>query len=334
MTPVLERVDVERTSASSVRVSWRFAGADAAVDVGHGASPEAIDHAHVATVPAGVSALDLQVDGNEPVFVSLTVHGHAVARVAGERALSFEGLQNFRDLGGYPAGGGHVRWGRLFRADSLHKLTPADHERITALGLRVVYDLRGDKERTTHPNPLENVNLAVVGRPLPVDGDVADETERTRAELTATGDGERVLRDLYVGMLEHSPHHFARFFQGVLAPGGLPAVFHCHAGKDRTGVVAALVMLAVGVSEADVLDDYELTRRYRTLDNQQDSYANMIELGMSPEAAAGILGTPRWAMADMLTALHDVHGGIEAYLTGPVGLSPANLDRLRALLVG
>lgn len=331
MSPALTHLAVDRTAPDDLVVSWTSTE-DVLLDVGHGPSPDAIDHVHVATVPAGVGSCTLPGVGPGPVFVSVAAHGHAVARIAGERAIAFEGLQNFRDLGGYPARDGHVRWGRLFRADSLHKLTPADHDTIARLGLRVVYDLRGDKERTTHPNPLDNVNLPVVGRPVLPEG--VDEITRTGAALVEIGDGERVLRDLYVGMLDHSAHHFARFFRGILGTDGLPAVFHCHAGKDRTGVVAALVLLAIGVSEDDVLDDYELTRRYRTFENQQDSYANMIEMGMSPEAAAGVLATPRWAMADMLAALDGSHGGIVAYLTGPVGLTPADLDRLHELLVG
>lgn len=331
MSPLLTRVDVERTSPTTIRVAWTLDGGAAAVDVAHGPTPEVIDHEHAATVAAGTTSVELPGAGPGPLFVSVTVHGHAVARVAGERLVPFEGLHNLRDLGGYAAADGHVRWGRLFRADSLHKLTAGDHERFARLGLRVVYDLRGPRELESHPNPVANLNLPVVGSVPAEEGTEEERRERERAAFEAGG--EKLLRDLYVGMLEHSPHLFARFFRGVLAEDGLPALFHCHAGKDRTGVVAALVLLAVGVSDDDVLDDYELTRRYRTLENQQDSYASMIERGVSPEAAAGVLSTPRWAMADMVTALHEVHGGIAAYLTGPVGLAPADLDRLRALLV-
>lgn len=334
MIPLLSHVQVERLGADRLHVRWTTVGGDVEVEVAHGPAPESIDHEHVARVPAGTTECEVGGTGPNPWFVSLTVPGHAVARVAGERLVVFEGLQNFRDLGGYAAADGHVRWGQLFRADSLHKLTPGDHRTIERLGLRVVFDLRGDRERESHPNPLDSIQLAVVGRAVPADvPDDAAARERERADFAASGDGERVLRDLYVGMLVHSPHLFGRLFRGLVAPDGLPAVFHCHAGKDRTGVVGALVLLAVGVSEADVLDDYELTRRYRTLENQQDSYANMLEMGMSPEAAAGVLSTPRWAMEDALESLRADHGGIERYLTGPVSLTPADLAALRTRLV-
>ena len=126
---------------------------------------------------------------------------------------------------------------------------------------------------------------------------------------------------------------FGALLTSFASEGGLPAVFHCHAGKDRTGIVAALVLLAVGVDRETVLDDYELTRRYRTFENQQDSYANMIKLGMSPEAAAGVLSTPRWAMQEALDAIDDTYGGIERYLLSYTSLSNGALDALRAALV-
>ena len=120
---------------------------------------------------------------------------------------------------------------------------------------------------------------------------------------------------------------------GFAQPDHLPAVFHCHAGKDRTGVVAALLLSVAGVDRGDILDDYELTRRYRTLDHQQDSLANLLEAGMSPEAAAGVLAAPRWAMEGALDAIANRYGGIESYLVDVAGMTRRTLDELRAVLV-
>jgi protein-tyrosine phosphatase len=99
-------------------------------------------------------------------------------------------------------------------------------------------------------------------------------------------------------------------------------------------VAAALVLLGVGVARDDVLDDYELTRRYRASANQGDTMANMLELGMSPEAAAGVLSTPRWAMAEALDVLETTYGGIDTYLRRTVGLTDGEVARLRSTLVG
>ncbi len=329
MQPWVESVEIESVGSGSVEVRWTFLDEHppCAVDIAYGPRPDTVDHEHVCTADEFARAYTLTGLGPGPHYVSVSPHGTGPAVVAGERLVRLDGLQNFRDLGGYRvASGRHTRWGRLFRADSLHKLTDADRVTLARLGLRVVADLRSDKERVLHPNPLEAIQYEIVGRPR------RDENEETPLDF-ATVDGEMVLPDIYVGSLVHSAHLFGALLASFASADGLPAVFHCHAGKDRTGIVAALVLLAVGVDREQVLDDYELTRRYRTFENQQDSYANMIELGMSAEAAAGVLSTPRWAMQDALDALDDVHGGVERYLTGPAGMSGRQLEALRDALL-
>jgi protein-tyrosine phosphatase len=149
----------------------------------------------------------------------------------------------------------------------------------------------------------------------------------------SAADGERILRDMYVGILEHSAANVAAVLRRLVDPEEVPAVFHCHGGKDRTGVVAAVLLLALGVDRETVLDDYEATRRYRRPEHQQDSLATLLANGVSPEAAAGVLGTPRWAMAAAVDALDEVYGGVERYLLDVAGLTPSELAALRDGLV-
>jgi protein-tyrosine phosphatase len=303
------------------------------VDMAVGPTPESIDHRHAESVPAGRTETRVPVPGPGRHYVSVSPAGGGSAVVAAERRLPFEGVTNFRDLGGYPvAGGGRTRWGRVFRADALHHLTAGDLVAFERLGMRVVYDLRGDAERELHPNPVGSVSLPVVGR-QPVS--YAEPGEGLSGEpLERHEDGVRFLRTLYLGMLEHSAPVFGRLLGGLVGPDGLPAVFHCTGGKDRTGLSAALLLLALGVDEPTVLDDYVLTGRFRTIEHQGTSLANLLAAGMAPEAAAGVLSTPRSAMADALAALRTVHGGVEAYLTGPGGLDRETLAQLRRDLVG
>jgi len=312
-----------------VIVEWNIDGTGAAVDIAAGPTPDIEDHIHVLTVGADASTARLDGLGSGRSYISIRVRGSGQVVVTAERRLAFEGVQNFRDLGGYRTDdGGHTAWGQVFRADSLHKLTPSDLVAFERMGVKVVYDLRGDEERATHPNPIDSIQLAVIGQPR--DGErraIDSDTFR------AAADGERVLRDVYLGMLTHSARLFGQLITGLVDPDNRPAVFHCHAGKDRTGVAAALLLLGLGVDRETILDDYELTRRYRTLDHQQDSLANLLAIGMSPEAAVGVLATPRWAMRETLDALDRDFGGIEAYLTGPAGMTASSLVELRNSLV-
>jgi protein-tyrosine phosphatase len=111
-------------------------------------------------------------------------------------------------------------------------------------------------------------------------------------------------------------------------------VFHCHAGKDRTGVVAALLLEALGVDREAVLDDYELTSRYRSRAQQDPTFRRLVEqFAMAPAAAAGVLNTPRWAMEEALDHLDREHGGIDQYLTGPAKMRPSDVEALRTRLL-
>jgi protein-tyrosine phosphatase len=206
----------------------------------------------------------------------------------------------------------------------LHKLTEADLKAFDALGVRTVFDLRGDAERAEFPGPFDSIHLPILGRPEDAEPLAPD------PELTVEG-GERMLRDLYVGALTHSAAKFGVLLTALADPARLPVVFHCHGGKDRTGISAAILLLALGVDRETVLDDYELTRRFRTTEHQQDSLAKMLAAGVAPEAAAGVLGAPRWAMAEAIDAIDATYGGIYAYLTTVVGMRPETLEQLRAV---
>src|SRR5580700_9271475 len=167
MGSVIE-VAVDRQQAGELSVSWDLDGEDAAVDVAVGPTPESVDHDHALTVPAGQRSARLTDLGPGRHYISVSPHDGGAALVAAERRLPFEGVLNFRDLGGYRTnGGGRTRWGKVFRADSLHGLTPSDHALLEGLGLRVIYDLRTDRERQQRPNAVQEADdLRSVWLPL------------------------------------------------------------------------------------------------------------------------------------------------------------------------
>jgi protein-tyrosine phosphatase len=157
-------VEVEG-NGDALLVNWSLAGADVGVDIGVGRSPDAIDHRHTLTVAAGPRSARIDGLGSGRHYVSVAPHGGGGAIVVAERRLPFEGVTNFRDLGGYPtADGRRTRWGRVFRSDALHRLTPEDRRRYESLRLHAVFDLRGDLERERYPNPFPSVQFAVVGQ--------------------------------------------------------------------------------------------------------------------------------------------------------------------------
>ena len=330
MESAVADVEVDTQADGSLLVRWAIEGEPVAVDVATGPTPDHVDHRHQTTVIAGEQSVRLGPLGPGRHFVSVAPLGRGPAVVAADRRVPFEGITNFRDLGGYATSdGGRTRWGLVFRADALHGLSPDDLRLYEALGLRTVFDLRRDIEREERPNPIPSRALTVIGRPA--DGD--ESTSMPTSSWTTATDGEQILHELYVGLIEHAAVQIGELFRGLVDVDGLPAVFHCHAGKDRTGVVAALLLDALGVERELILDYYELTARYRLRTHQERTYERLLESGISPEAAAGVLTAPRWAMEHALDELDRRYGSIEAYLTGPAGLQPEDIETLRLRLV-
>jgi protein-tyrosine phosphatase len=329
MDSVVAEVAVHRDRAGGLSVSWEVDGEDTAVDVAVGPTPDSIDHDRALTAPAGQRSARLTDLAPGRHYVSVSPHDGGPAMVAAERRLPFEGALNFRDLGGYRTTGGRTRWGRVFRADSLHSLSPSDHALFARLGLRVIYDLRTDRERQERPNALPAAeDLRSVWLPLIASSelDAAAITERLR-------DGEQFLLEVYQGMVRNSAHVFGELLVGLTDPAGLPAVFHCAAGKDRTGVTAAILLSVLGVNDDDVLDDYELTSRHRNEHQRKEVMSALQQRGLAPEIAAGVIKTPRWVMATVLDEIRTTYGSVEEYLVGPVGMSARALGELRRLLV-
>jgi protein-tyrosine phosphatase len=303
-------------------IRWELEGQPVDVDVALGTSPDHQHHRHEATVPAGVTLFQVPRVLNGRLFVSVAPHRGGPAVVAAERRIPFVTVTNFRDLGGYRADRGRrIRWGRVFRSDALHGMTERDHAMYNGLGVRAVYDLRGDVEVAERPNPMPSRHLALLSRPATSDA-------RVDFAGTTSADGERVLASIYVGHIDHAAATIGALFSGLAEPEGLPAVFHCHAGKDRTGIVAALLLEALGVERETILDDYELTARYRLRAQQDQSFERLIKIGLAPEAAAGVLTAPRWAMASALAHLDREYGNIRLYLTGPAGMNESDLRHL------
>jgi protein-tyrosine phosphatase len=311
----------------SLTVRWQLEGEPVAVNVSIGTSPDHTSHTQQATVPAGETSIPVMRPSGGRLYVSVASREGGPAVVAAERRISFDAVSNFRDLGGYRIRSGRrVQWGRVFRSDALHGMTEGDLRVYHELGLRAVYDLRGDVEVAEQRNPVPSRSLPILTRPTT---DVAP----LGFDGTTSADGEQVLADIYIRSLDHSAPRIGELFSALTEPDGLPAVFHCHARKDRTGLVAALLLEALAVDRESILDDYELTARYRLRTQQDQTFERLLKAGLAPEVAAGVLTTPRWAMTAALAHLDRECGNIEGYLTGPAAMTRPDLRRLADALL-
>ena len=254
-----------------------------------------------------------------------------------ERLIQLEGALNFRDLGGYRGADGRtVRWGRVFRSDALHELTEADFETLRGLGLRAVYDLRRPIERERQPTALPDeqghriVHLVVGDNP---EGD----DQREIIDLILSGElpeaDDAFMIDLYVKMLDSGAPAFGRLLTHLTDDDGLPALFHCAAGKDRTGIAAALLLSVLGVDEETVLDDYELSTFYRSNQRIEALRPVLDAAGVDVERVRPFLSARRPVLQDALRHIDDQYGGVLPYLLGPATMTEETLERLRDLLL-
>jgi protein-tyrosine phosphatase len=243
------------------------------------------------------------------------------------RRVGLEGPVNFRDLGGYPAAGERrVRWGRLYRSDSLHQITTADAPRLLELGVRTAVDFRAADE-------IERVGIGVLG-----DLSVEHVHCPTFDRLHSDEPGPRTFpastaADFYVYMLERGGGSYVAALRALAAPGALPAVFYCAAGKDRTGVFAALVLGLLGVPDDEVIGDYALTgevleriRELRVARQRPDDEARYRDL--PPD----LLYAHPHVMEATLAHVRARWGSWEGYAAAG-GVEPVVLERLRAELL-
>ncbi|WP_187977842.1 tyrosine-protein phosphatase [Mycetocola sp. JXN-3] len=237
-------------------------------------------------------------------------------------ALLVPGTVNFRDLGGYPVPGGRTRSGVIYRSDALHNLGEAGRAALTERGIHSIIDLRDEPERAAMPDDVEGLGFQ----------DLHHAVFEGSVDAAATpGLG---LGDLYRAILFRHTDVVRAVLTELVEPATTPAIIHCTAGKDRTGVLSALVLLTVGADREDVLDDYEATQA-----NLAGAWAeHMTEMARSQgiEVTPQLLGimteSPRDVLASVLVDLYAVPGGLEGYLDS-AGVGPEIRERLRALLI-
>lgn len=232
--------------------------------------------------------------------------------VAAERLIEMDGVRNFRDIGGYPTtDGGQTRWGQVFRSGRLDETSDDDLDRIRGLGIDVVFDLRTQMEVDQNPNRLP-AEVDYVQMPMSsqvavqkglldriLDGDVSSYTKADMAEG-------------YGRMIEHFPEYLSTMV-GAVAD-GRKVLFHCTAGKDRTGITAMTLLVNAGVADPHVLDDYEISAQYQPEGRVEFFSDEIVKAGLDPTAydLAAMLGSPRPVMRMTLEAIRqrfdDHHG--------------------------
>lgn len=257
------------------------------------------------------------------LFAALGAHTASAQVNDTLRAVPVKGAVNFRDLGGYTTKQGtHVKWGKVFRSGEISKLTDQDLAVLQQKHIDHVVDFRSDDEvskaKDRLPAGADYIQLAA--------GSEALESFISQLPTLSTGDS---LMISFYSKTSHLKAKYKPFFEDLLTmPDSSALLFHCTAGKDRTGVGAALLLHALGVPDSTIMSDYLLTNAYRKVENEK-MVKGMMMAGIKEQVARDLAGVKKEYLDAANQAIVKQYGSMDKFLSGEIGLTSADIKKLR-----
>lgn len=261
-------------------------------------------------------------------------------RVA-NRLLPLEGGRNFRDLGGYETlDGQRVKWGEVYRSGVMHDLTEADYDYLSDLGIKVVCDLRTAQERNVEPTEWSAGAADYLFFPDPAGDEPASFISVFQSPDVSPEKVRQAMAEGYSQMAKQQVPAYREMFSR-LATGEAPLAFNCSAGKDRTGIGAALILTALGVPEETVIADYALSEIYvdymaefvgsgETIP-QDSPYAFLTQL--PPDVVAPLMRSDPYYLETALADLKSEYGSVLGFIQAELDMTDDMLKDLRAALL-
>lgn len=309
------------------------------VDVYLASSPDGADARLISDDDTdGVHMEPRSDDQSRAYFLLRTEDG--TETVTALRLLPLEGGRNFRDLGGYETEDGQsVRWGKVYRSGVMTGLTANDYRYLSGLGISVICDFRATSEREEEPTDWQAGEIDYIAWDYEMDAS---------AFMSAFADGEMSAersRQAFMGFYRQTPYVFADRYAEMfdrLAAGELPLAFNCSAGKDRTGVAAALLLSLLGVDRETIVADYALSDDFVDYMAEMASHqATEIDPSdpmyaftqLPPEVIAPFMASDPDYIRAMFDQIETDHGDVATYLREVVGVTDAEREAIRSALL-
>ena len=331
VTPHITAACEEDSASNSIIMKWETRPAiEGEVKVFASTDPDHIrENRPVATAP--IANQWMTIANNQPSqrhYYTLLFNDRYRVRVA-SRTVNVPGVQNFRDLGGYPVYAQHkrIRWGMLYRSARIDLSQPATRDKLNHLGIRTVIDLHTPSESPLPAGTLPG-QPRVVHIPIPVDclTDILADIDQQRIQPDTIG---RIVERINRHIVAANAPAFRQMFDILLDKENYPAVIQCSTGKGRTGIASALVLSALDVNDDDIMTDYRLSRF-----NIPTAISYVYELPVRSQEALITLFSAR---ENFLNAAKDeierTYGSVDEYLTKAVGLQKDELKDLRKILL-
>lgn len=243
-----------------------------------------------------------------------------------QRQVKLQGTINFRDIGGYQTSNGkHVKWGRIYRSAALDKLTGDDLKKLQSMALAYDLDFRGPHEVDIAP---DRIPANVIRISLPAGSENVGDSNYMKNMLNQA-DKDSSLIKFYSDLSPFTARYKPVFHQLLLLSKDSSLVFHCSAGKDRTGIAAALILYALGVSEKTIMEDYVATNYYRKSVNEAAIAVMKSQYGMTDATAKSMMAAKEGYLNATFASIKNKYGNIENYLEKEMGLDKRSLQKLR-----
>jgi protein-tyrosine phosphatase len=262
------------------------------------------------------------------VIVLLALTGNLFAQVAdsAKRHVVLQGAANFRDLGGYAtADGHHVKWGKVYRSADISRLTASDLAQLKDRKIDFDVDLRGTQESAQAPdkmNPGTDYILCPAGS--------ENLNDWMKSIATVKGNGGDSLMVAYYSNTAPLADRYKPFFAKLLAlPNDESLMFHCTAGKDRTGIAAALFLYSLGVPYDTIVQDYEATNYYRMAENQKAVGPMVKMMHIDPMVANDMMQAKKEYLDATFAAITKQYGSVDNFLRDQIGLDDKKINELK-----
>ena len=248
------------------------------------------------------------------------------------RFLDIQGAYNVRDIGGYPTkNGGTVQWQKVFRSGKISQIKDTENEKMAAMNIKAICDFRTLAEQESSPDKWHNLEN-IKRFQLPIGEGRLDKLAWMKKVAQGTGKDSHLYKANQFYVLENS-HRFRAFFEVLLDESNYPLLYHCTAGKDRTGFATLLLLSALGVDKAIIIEDYLLSNDHLGEFFWKDLEVAAAKSGMTLQQIKPILVADKAYIQGAFDAITEHFGTIENYLREEISIGKPEIQQLQSLLV-
>ncbi len=246
-----------------------------------------------------------------------------------QRQIKLQGAVNVRDLGGYiTKSGKQVKWGKIYRSAEINNLTPSDLDTLHNRSINYVLDFRGPAEFSIAPDKLP---VGAIRISLPSGSEEVGDRGKIMQSMAKATDGDSIMLPFYANIAPFTKRYKPMFETLLTNSNDSAILFHCTAGKDRTGIAAALILYVLGVDQQTIMNDYLASNYYRQRDNTRMKTLLVDTYHLKEQVVNDVMSVNEKYLNATFVAIKAQYGTIDNYLKKEMGLDDKAITKLKAI---